>query len=94
MNAQKTSPRPRSFLQHLKSLQSPLSLPQPSRHTQVFFLVYALRMVHLQPPRRPPQPSGRKCDGTVGTCQSDLQVAGLQDYATSPGRQWCEFRDT
>ncbi|KAG8240994.1 hypothetical protein J6590_096915 [Homalodisca vitripennis] len=53
-----------------ESPESPEVIPA-LRHTPEFFLVYALRMVHLQPPRRPPQHSGRECD--------------VRDLRTNPG---------
>ncbi|KAG8329287.1 hypothetical protein J6590_089989 [Homalodisca vitripennis] len=66
-------------------------------HTHEFFLVYALHIVHLEPPRRPPQSSVRESDSRALRTDSgvfrdlrvfnDIHEAGLQDYATSLGRQ-------
>ncbi|KAG8296578.1 hypothetical protein J6590_054394 [Homalodisca vitripennis] len=60
---QKNQPSPAVLPPALEeSPESPELTPDLTHTHAFFFLVYALRMVHLQPPRRPPQPSGRECD--------------------------------
>ncbi|KAG8309058.1 hypothetical protein J6590_095131 [Homalodisca vitripennis] len=95
----KPNPHPESFLQHLRSRQSLLSLPQSS----VYVIIKGLYLKFPIGPRRLNslavvsetwETLGLITQGAVETCYIDLQVAALQVYATSPGRKWCEFRGT